>query len=273
MFKAPLVKDCSLEINDGIACLTMNRHDVRNALTGTAIVDDIVSVVDWINQSTEIAVLVITGNGTAFSAGGNLKDMRDKVGDFSGDAITLQKKYQQGIQRMTLAMDRLTVPAIAAVNGPAIGAGFDLVNMCDIRIASTQARFGETFINLGLIPGDGGAWLLQRIIGYQKAAELTFTGRVIDADTALNYGILLKVVPEDRLMPAAYQLAEEIASKPHYAIKATKQLMKTAQSDNITEHLQLCAHKQSLCHQEPEHIATVCKLIDEIEMKKAPNNR
>jgi len=268
MVETPITKDCLLEVSDGIACLTMNRHDVRNALTGTAIVDDIVTVVDWINQHTEVSVLLITGNGTAFSSGGNLKDMRDKVGDFAGDPASLQKKYQRGIQRMTLAMDRLAVPAIAVVNGAAIGAGFDLVNMCDLRIASDLAKFGETFINLGLIPGDGGAWLLQRVIGYQKAAELTFTGKVIDADTALNYGILLKIVPADDLLSDAYLLAKEIASKPNYAIRATKRLMKTAQVENIAEHLKLCAHEQSLCHQQPDHQKAVLALIEQLNLKK-----
>ena len=264
------IKDCLLDVEGSVACLTLNRHDVRNALTGTAIVDDIVTVVDWINRSNEIAVLVITAAGTAFSAGGNLKDMRDRRGDFAGDAETLVQKYQQGIQRMAIAMDSLTVPAIAAVNGPAIGAGFDLANMCDLRLASDKAKFGETFINLGLIPGDGGAWFLQRLIGYQEAAELTFTGKVIDAERALEYGIVLQVVSCANLISTAHSLAQEIAEKPLYAIKATKRLMKSAPTADLVNFLKACAKEQGNCHQEPEHLDAVNALIKSLDNKKAP---
>ena len=267
MSSLPQLVDCTLELNNQVATLTLNRHDVRNALTGTAIADDIVATVDWINQNETVAALIITGAGSAFSAGGNVKDMADKNGDFAGDVATLESKYRQGIQRIPLALHKLEVPVIAAVNGPAIGAGFDLANMCDMRIGSTRARFGETFANIGIIPGDGGAWFLQRLIGYQKAAELTFTGRVIDSEEALLMGVLLEVVEADELMARVEQIARDIAAKPTAAMRKTKRLMKLAQRTELSDFLDICAVFQGVCHQDPDHLEAVNRLLEQMATK------
>ncbi|WP_286234890.1 enoyl-CoA hydratase-related protein [Thalassotalea sediminis] len=263
----PTLTDCSLTCKGGVAILTFDRHDVRNALTGTAIADDIVAVVEWVNQDADVAVLIITGEGSAFSAGGNIKDMLDKHGDFAGDVETLEQRYRQGIQRIPKVLYRCEVPVIAAVNGPAIGAGFDIANMCDIRIASDKAKFGETFINLGIIPGDGGAWFMQRLIGYQQAAHLTFTGEVIDAYKAKELGIVLSVVPNDELQREALKLATEMAAKPTHALRMSKRLMQMAQRTELNDFLDVCATFQGICHNNPEHIDAVKALIDKLAKK------
>lgn len=257
MITLPQLTDAELSLSDNVATLTLNRHDVRNALTSTALIEDICLTANWVNQNQSIAVLVITGAGSAFSAGGNVKDMANRAGDFGGDVKTLMDKYRHGIQKIPLAMQSIEVPVIAAVNGPAIGAGFDLANMCDIRIASDKAKFGETFSSLGLIPGDGGAWFLQRIIGYQQAAELTFTGRVIDAQEALTLGVVLKVVEADQLMTESYDLAKQIASNPIAAMRMTKRLMKMAQRTELPDFLSMCAAFQGMCHHDEDHMKAV----------------
>jgi enoyl-CoA hydratase/carnithine racemase len=145
------------------------------------------------------------------------------------------------------------VPVIAAVNGPAIGAGFDMVNMCDIRIGSTAAQFGETFVNLGIIPGDGGAWFLQRIVGYQRAAELTLTGRIVKAEEAKALGILLEVVEPGELLPRAQEIAAKIAAKPPLAVRYGKRLLKLAQRQQLAEHLDVCSAFQAICHKTEDH--------------------
>lgn len=259
-----LLKDCILDVQQKIATLTFNRHDVRNALTGTAICDDIVHTIQWVNQNKHIAVLVITGQGSAFSSGGNIKDMVNQVGDFSGDVAELENKYRQGIQRLPKALQSCEVPVIAAINGPAIGAGFDLCNMCDLRIAGQSAKFGETFVNLGLIPGDGGAWFMQRVIGYQKAAELTFTGKVINADEAQNIGLVLDVVADSELSSTAHKLALSIAQKPVASLRLTKRLMKMAQRTQLPDFLDMCAAFQGMCHHNPEHLEAVNEMLAKI---------
>ncbi|MGM0542944.1 MAG: enoyl-CoA hydratase-related protein [Pseudomonadota bacterium] len=257
----PVLTDATLTLDKRVATLTLNRHDVRNALTGTALVDDIVATAAWVNRADDVSVLLITGAGSAFSAGGNVKDMARRDGDFAGNVAEVAERYRRGIQRMPLALSEVEVPIIAAVNGPAIGAGFDLVNMADLRIASRQARFGETFLNLGIIPGDGGAWFLQRQIGYQRAFELTLSGRIIDAQEALDYGVVLEVVEHEALMEAAMAHATRIAAQPPKATRLTKRLMKMAPDMELKAFLDVCAAFQGMCHNEPEHLEAVQHML------------
>jgi len=261
MTTLPQLTDALLTLDERVAVLTLNRNDLRNALTGSALIDDIVATAEWVNQCDEVSVLVITGAGSAFSAGGNIRDMAERGGDFAGDVAECADRYRKGIQRIPLALQAVEVPVIAAVNGAAIGAGFDLANMADIRIASERAKFGETFLNLGIIPGDGGAWLMQRLIGYQRAFELTMTGRVIDANEAKELGVVMTVVPDDQLMPEAMKLATRMASQPPKATRLTKRLMKMAQRTELKDFLDLCAVFQGMSHNEPEHLEAVNRML------------
>ena len=257
MTDAPQLTDSTLAVVDRIATLTLCRDDVFNALTGTRLAAEIAAVGAWLNASEDGSVLVITGAGRGFSAGGNVKHMRDRAGDFAGDAYALQRGYRHGIQQMALAMHRLEVPSIAAINGAAIGAGFDLACMCDFRLAVEGALMGETFVNLGIIPGDGGAWFLQRLIGYQRAAELTLTGRRFDATEAREMGIVLEVLGAGELMPRVRELAAEMASKPPQALRLTKRLLKAAQRMDLSDTLDLSGVFQAVCHQTADHSEAV----------------
>ncbi len=263
----PALEGARLELADRVAWLTLDRDDVRNELTGTGLAAEVAAVTRWVNTASEVSVLVITGSGHSFSAGGNVKDMRARAGAFGGDAHDLQETYRRGIQQMPLAMHAVEVPVIAAINGAAIGAGLDLACMCDIRIASENARLGETFVNLGLIPGDGGAWFLQRLIGYEQAARLTFTGRMIDAREALAIGLVSEVVVPEALTERTGALAAEIAAKPPQALRLTKRLMRTAQRTELPELLELSAALQGMAHQLPDHAEAVAAFLD----KRAPD--
>jgi len=267
MPQQPPLSDCQLSTHNGVATLTFQRNDVRNALTSTAIVDDIVATAAYVNAESSISALIITGGGSAFSSGGNVKDMADKAGDFAEQGCALEQAYRTGIQRMPKAIQSIEVPTIAAINGAAIGAGFDLCNMCDIRIASHNAKFGETFVNLGIIPGDGGAWFLQRLIGYQKAAELTFSGRIIDADEAMQLGLLLKIVAQEQLLSETQILAEQFARQPPQALRRSKRLMQMAQRMELDDFLDVCAAFQSLSHQNEEHVEAVDNMLSEMSSK------
>lgn len=262
MTALPTPRESSLTLDAGVATLTMMRDDIRNALTGTALIDDIVDAVEWANNASEVSVLVITGNGAAFSAGGNVKEMKDRGGAFAGVVPEVEERYRRGIQQIPLAIHGAEMPVIAAINGPAIGAGCDLACMCDLRIGSTKAMFGETFVNLGIIPGDGGAWFLQRLIGYQRAAELTFTGRVVKADEAMTLGILLEVVEPESLMTRTLEIAGKIAEKPPQALRYAKRLMKLAQRMELADFLDLCAVFQGICHNTEDHLEAVNAFLD-----------
>jgi enoyl-CoA hydratase/carnithine racemase len=258
----PEMTDAQLDIEERIAVLTLNRDDLRNALTGTSLVDDIVNAVTWVNACEEVSVMILTGAGSAFSAGGNIKEMRDRQGIFAGSVEEIEANYRQGIQRMTQAMDGAGVPLIAAVNGPAIGAGFDLACMCDLRLASSNAVVGETFVNLGIIPGDGGAWYLQRLVGYQRAAELTLTGRLVKAEEALAMGLFLEIVTPEQLMPRARALASQIASKPPLATRLTKRLLRMARSHELDDVLNASAAFQGRLHHTEDHKEAITAFLE-----------
>jgi len=263
------MSDFVLFERDGdVVTLTLNRPDERNALSTQANWDEIVACCERVRGDATVKVVILTGAGSAFSAGGNVKDMRDKKGISAGSPYAIMRGYQNGIQRIPLALYDLDVPTIAAVNGPAIGAGCDLACMCDIRIASEKARFAESFVKLGIIPGDGGAWLVQRVIGYARAAELTFTGETIDAQTALAIGLVTRVVAPEALMDAARELAARIAANSGPALRMTKRLLRQAQSGRLDETLELSAAMQALAHHTPEHDASVAAFVAQLARRK-----
>lgn len=245
-----------------VAILTLNRPETRNALTGPEEWDAVVAACERVQRDDAVKAVIVTGAGSAFCAGGNVKDFRDKQGLAAGTPAEVRENYRRGIQAIPLAFHRLDVPTIAAVNGPAIGAGCDLACMCDIRIASENAKFAESFVKLGLIPGDGGTWLLQRVVGYAKAAELAFTGDLLDAREAERIGLVSRVVPADSLLSEARALAGRIAANPGQAVRMTKRLLREAQTSRLDTLLELAAAYQALTHHSAEHAEAVNAFLD-----------
>ena len=250
------------EQRDAIVTLTLNAPEARNALTSQAQWDAVVAACERVQADPAVKVVIVTGAGSAFCAGGNVKDFRDKRGLAAGSGMEIRDNYRRGIQRIPLAFHRLDVPTIAAVNGPAIGAGCDLACMADIRIASEKASFAESFVKLGLIPGDGGAWLLQRVVGYARAAEMSFTGERVDAQAALAMGLVSRVVPHAALLAEANALAERIAANPGQALRMTKRLMREAQTSRLDAILELSAAYQALTHGSAEHEGAVAAFLE-----------
>jgi len=246
-------REILFEQDGSVAYLTLNRPDIRNAISSDLMINEIVDVCTRVQADHALKVLVVSGAGSSFSAGGNVKDMHERKGMFSGNPEQLRDNYRNGIQRIPLAFNQLDTPTIAAVNGPAIGAGCDLACMCDIRIASDKARFGETFVSVGLIPGDGGAFFLPRIVGFARACELTFTGRIVDAGEALRIGLVNEVVAHDQLLERSRQMAKEIARQPGKILRMAKRLLYLAQGKTLQDTLELSAAFQALCHYSPEH--------------------
>ena len=244
-----------------VVTLTMNQAERRNPLTGNSAVDEFVAACDRIRSDRSVRAVVLTGDGPAFSSGGDIKTMQEQsFGDVDG--MRIREDYRQGIQRLPLALFNLEVPTIAAVNGAAVGAGLDLACMCDLRVASDKARFAESFVKMGIIPGDGGAWLLPRVIGMSRAAELALTGRMIDAATALQWGLVSQVVPHDELLQAANLLAEEIAANPPQVTRMTKKLLREGQHQSLASLLELSAAYQALAHQTADHREAVSAFLE-----------
>lgn len=232
---------------------TIDVPQAGNAITGDDFIDAFERAVDGANDDPTVCAVILTGTGRIFSSGGNVHQMRDRTGLFGLPAITQRQGYLSGIQRIPRAMQRCEVPVIAAVNGAAIGAGCDLATMCDLRVAASDAFFAESFVQLGLIPGDGGSWFLPRAIGPARAAEMTLTGDRVDAQTALAWGLVNEVVAPSDLLPAARRLAERIAKNPVHAVRMAKRLLVESRTASLDSVLNLAAAMQPLAHQDPEH--------------------
>lgn len=238
---------------------TISMPAVGNAITGNDFIAALEAAVDAANADTTVRAVILTGDGKIFSAGGNVKEMADRAGMFGLDAIDQRRAYIDGVQRIPRALGRLEVPLIGAINGAAVGAGCDLAMMCDIRIASERASFAESFVQLGLIPGDGGTWFLQRAIGYERAAEMTFTGDRVDAATALDWGMISRVVAHDDLLPQARALAERIAKNPPHALRMAKRLLQESRTGTLESTLGMAAAMQPLAHHDREHEQRIAK--------------
>ena len=249
----------SYEQSGAIVTLTMNSPETRNALTGNSAPQEFVDACARIAEDLSVRVVVLTGAGTVFSSGGNLKHMQEL---FDAPPSTIRQWYRQGIQRLATALYNLEVPTIAAVNGAAIGAGCDLTCMCDIRIAADSASFAESFIRVGLIPGDGGAWLLPRVVGMSKAAEMSFTGESLSAAEALACGLVSRVVPADQLMAQALALAARIAANPGAGLRLTKRLLREGQHMRLESLLEISAGFQALAHKTAHHVEAVNAFVE-----------
>lgn len=239
----------------GVVTLTLNEPKTRNAVS-PAIVQALVDHVHAINQDLSVRCVVLTGAGEGFSSGGNVKEMKDRTGLFGGSPAEVRRGYWHGIQRIPLAMYELEVPSIAAVNGAAIGAGCDLSLMCDIRIAARSAVFAESFMRVGLVSGDGGAWYLPRAVGMSRACEMTFTGDFIQAEEAARIGLASRMVEDADLMAEAMALARRIAAHPSHSLRLTKRLLRESQHVSLPIALELASSAQALVqHTHDQHEA------------------
>jgi len=249
-----------------IVTLTINRAEKRNPLGEAGDGDAFAEACASINADRDVRCAILTGAGKAFSAGGNLKAMQDRSGAFAGAGTAIREGYRGNIHKVVRSLWNLEVPLISAVNGPAIGLGNDVACLGDMRIASDKAIFGATFLKIGLVPGDGGAWLLPKIIGHARASELLFTGRTIDAPTALNWGLISSVVAHDDLMAEAKMLAESVASQPPDVLRMTKKLLRQGASESFDSIMELSASMQAIAHHTEDHQEALSAFLE----KRAP---
>ncbi len=221
-----------------VATFTLNRPAQRNAFT-EQMISAWIAAIDEARRDDHVRVVVVTGAGSAFCAGGDLEEIyRTWRG---ADPITRKHHLWRSIQRVPLGLAEFDKPVIAAVNGPAIGAGCDMALMCDIRLASDRAVFAESYLAVGLVPGDGGAYFLPRLVGLGKACELLFTGRAVSASEAEHIGLVNQVVPHEELTDRAYALAERVASLPPTALQLTKRLIYQGLETNLRTALDLAS--------------------------------
>ena len=259
-------KSVLYEQDDRIVKITLNRPDTRNALSGD-IIEGLVEYLQKADKDKNVGCVILTGAGKSFSSGGNLQEIKDMTTKDQMTQAQLEDWYRFGIQKIPLTMNSIDVPVVAAVNGHAIGAGNDLCTMCDIRIAGEDAKFSESFLRIGIIPGDGGSWFLPKIIGLARANEMILTCDVLDANKALDWGLVSKVVPNENLIVEALQIAEKIASQPPEASRRAKRLLRMSQNVPLQDALEMAASQQSMLQQLDDHREAIDALLE----KRKPN--
>lgn len=245
-----------------VVTLTINRPESRNPLGEEGDGELFAEAAEKINADRKVRCAILTGAGQSFSAGGNVKAMRERSGAFAGAGVHIRERYRHGIHKIVRSIWGIEVPLIAAVNGHAIGLGNDVACLADIRVAADNAIFGATFLKIGLVPGDGGSWILPRVIGYQRAAELVFTADTIDATTALNWGLVSKTVPSAMLIDEARALAARICRQPPDVLRMTKKLMREGQNVSFDTIMEMSAAYQALAHLTEDHKEAVSAFFE-----------
>lgn len=245
-----------------VVTLTLNRPEELNAFSEKSMLDAFIAAVARVKADPAIRCVILTGAGRAFSAGGNVKHMRDRTDMFAGGAAEIERAYADGPHRVPKALWSLDVPVIGAINGPAFGIALDLVCLCDIRIASDKARFGAPFVRIGIGPGDGAAWFLSRIVGSAAAAEMILTAEPVDAAQAKEIGLVSRVVEPEALMDEARALATKVAGNAPKALRLSKRLLRAAPGQTLDDHLAQCAAYQAILHGTDDHIEAVSAFLE-----------
>lgn len=255
-----------IERDGAVLTVTMNRPEDRNAITDPEQSAEFVALAERLARDRSVRAMVLTGAGKSFCSGGNVKSMKEKTGLFAGTPFDQRNHYRTTVQTIGKALWELEVPVVAAINGHAIGLGFDITLMCDVRVMAEDAVVAESYVKLGIIPGGGGAWLLPRVVGLSNASRMTLTGETIDAATAMRYGLTSDVVPAAEVLPRALEIAAQIAANPGHATRMAKRMMREGMDQKLPTHLEIAAAYQALSHHTADHVEAIDAFLD----KRAP---
>jgi 2-(1,2-epoxy-1,2-dihydrophenyl)acetyl-CoA isomerase len=251
-----------------IATITLNKPEARNAIGTQEDCNDLAGALMRAHDDVEVNAVILTGAGKAFCSGGDLKAIRERtgIGPSQTSPDGTRANYRRAVQSIIRALADVEVATIAAINGPAIGLGMDIGILCDMRIAAQSAKLASSFVKVGIIPGDGGAWILTQAIGYSRAAEMILTGDQIDAEEAYRIGLVNKVVPDDQLMAEAKKLAERVGVNPPRAVRLAKRLLRESQHGRLSDIMELSAAFQALAHETKDHK----EAVDAFSEKRPP---
>lgn len=253
-------------IQNHVQTITLNRPEKKNALN-KEMIDEWVAALQSAKENDDVHVILLTGSGNAFCSGGD-------VGGMKSDPTPLNNKNKlwENIHRIPLALRDIDKPIIAAINGPAVGAGLDMALMCDIRTMIDDSKVSEGYVKVGLIPGDGGAFFLPKIVGEAKALELLWTGNFIGSQEALSLGIVNHVYPQNEFMQKTIELAEQIANGPQIAIKMTKRAVKYSRNMELEPALDLISSHYAIIKETKDHKEGVAAFKEKENQTLLENN-
>lgn len=244
-------------VNNHVAIITLNRPKAKNAFS-TEMISLWQEYLEEAKKNDEIRVIIVTGKGDTFCSGGDIRDMAEgKLKSWD-----MKRFLWDGVHRIVLTLEDLDKPVIAAINGAAMGAGMDMAIMCDMRVCSDRAKLAESYIMMGLVPGDGGAYFLPRLTGVSRGLELLLTGDVIDPEEALRLGIVNRVVPHENLMEETMKLAAKIAARPPLAIRMMKRAVYQGQTSTLRAHLDYISSQISLLSETHDHMEAATAFLE-----------
>ncbi|BCJ85615.1 enoyl-CoA hydratase/isomerase family protein [Effusibacillus dendaii] len=268
--------DLLFSVENGIARITMNRPDSLNAFSKEMILSWM-EALETIRDSEEIRVVILTGSGKAFCTGGDIKslingggflyDDSDEKEDFTSTALARKNVLWKKVQRIPLLMQEIDKPVIASINGFAVGAGLDMALMCDIRIAAQSAKLGEGYVKVGIVPGDGGAYFLPRIVGIDKALEMLWRGDILTAEEAKEIGLVTHVVSDEELTDFVESYAERLANGPQQAIRFMKRAVYQSLTMDLRSSLDMISSAMGIVTELPDFHEGILSMAE----KRKPN--
>lgn len=250
--------DLLFEVNNHIATITLNRPDSMNAFSEEMITLWI-EALQTVRDSDDIRVVIVKGNGKCFCAGGDVKAMTagrgffESADDITSTALARKNSLWKKIQRVPLLLEEIDKPVLAQLHGFALGAGLDMALMCDIRIAAASTKLSESYVNVGIVPGDGGAYYLPKLIGIDQALDMLWTARVLTADEAKEKGLVTFVVPEEELDAYTMAYAEKLANGPTEVIQMIKRAVYQSQTMNLRASLDYISSQMGLVTELPNY--------------------
>ncbi len=247
------------ETKDHIATITLNRPDVLNAFT-EEMIRAWVAALEECRDNDDIHVVILTGAGRAFCAGGDVRAMKESP-ERNNPNLTKSRLWDM-VQHIPKTLQEMDKPIIAAVNGPATGAGMDMASMCDIRLAAESAKFAESYVRMGLVPGAGGCWFLPRLVGMPKALELLYTADFVEAAEAKEIGLVNHVYPDDELMEQAYKLATKIARRAPISVRLIKRATYQGQRIDLVTHLDQISSHMTIARSSDDHMEAVDAFLE-----------
>ncbi|HWL13497.1 MAG TPA: enoyl-CoA hydratase-related protein [Ureibacillus sp.] len=259
--------DLLFEVQEHIATITLNRPESLNAFSEDMILNWI-KALEEVRDNDEIHVLIVKGNGKAFCAGGDIKAMANGKGffeskdDVTSTALARKNSIWKKVQRVPLLLEEIDKPVIAQLHGFALGAGLDMALMCDIRIASENTKFAEGYINVGIVPGDGGAYFLPRIVGIDQALDMLWTGKTLTAAQAKEKGLVTYVVPDGELESFTFDYASKLASAPKETIRIIKRAVYQGQVMSLRSSLDYISSKMGIVTELPDYAEGVNAVIE-----------
>lgn len=259
--------DLLFEVHDSVATITLNRPDSLNAFSEEMILKWI-EALEIVRDSNDIRAVIVKGNGKCFCAGGDIKAMKAGKGFFESDedvsstALARKNSLWKKVQRIPLLLEEIDKPVIAQVHGFAFGAGLDMALMCDIRIVAASTKLSESYVNVGIVPGDGGAYFLPKLVGIDQALDMLWTGRVLSAFEAKEKGLVTFVVPDDELEEFTQQYVKKIASGPATTIQLIKRAVYQSQQMSLRSSLDYISSAMGLVTELPDYKEGVQAVID-----------